>query len=224
MAIALIISVVVAILFISLFIDERNSTAGYRNEIKEQKKTIERLYAERGGNSGSVVISRPRGTVDDQDQWELTPELVVDVLKYNGYVPSIEDGFVFFIIQGERYFIRTDRLPYFMLEKPYTINSENYDLELFRQAAVKVTDEIFIGKVSISDDGETLRFQADAYEPSYGHCRDSLQCYVNIIHQMQKRLHEVYEEMQKQRENQKQLEAIGFRTGENKTGENKIMS
>ena len=211
MALALIISIVVAVVFVSLYIDERSTAAAYREEIQEQKKAIARSPSE-------------HGIIDDQDLRKLTSELVTDIIKYYGYVPSEFDGFVAFMIQGERYFIRTDRLPYLVLEKPYTISPDKYDLVLFRKAAAMLTDEIFIGKVSISEDGETLRFGADAYEPTYGHCRDALGCYLNIIHHMQKRLHEIYEELLNQKDNQKKLETIGFRTGESKTGENKLLS
>lgn len=225
MVIALIISITVAVIFISLFIDERSSTAGYRNEIKEQKKTIEHLYAERGADGGNgVVISRPRSSVDDQEQRELTPELVEDALKYNGYVPAAEDMFVVFMIQGERYFVRTDRLPYFMIEKPYSLDKDKYDIVLLREAASRITDSIFIGKIFLSEDGENLRFQADAYEPTYGHLRDSIGCYLGVIHEMQKQLHDVYEDMLKRKENQKEFESLGFRTGQEVTGDSKILS
>lgn len=211
MALALIISIVVAVVFVSLYIDERSNAAAYREEIQEQKKAIARSPSD-------------HGMIDDQDLRKLTPELVTDIIKYYGYVPGEFDGFVAFMIQGERYFIRTDRLPYLALEKQYTIDPDKYELGLFRKAAAMLTDEIFIGKVSISEDGETLRFGADAYEPTYGHCRDALVCYLNIIHQMQNRLHEIYEELLNKKDNQKKLEAIGFRTGESKTGENKLLS
>ena len=163
-------------------------------------------------------------SVDDMDVKPLDERLVIEAIKYNGYVPGTDEGCVAFMIQGERYFIRTDRLPYFMLEKPYSINPEDYDMALFRQSASKVTEELFIGKVQLSEDGKTLRFQADAYEPTYGHCRDSLGCYLNIIHEMQRRLHEVYEGLKQQKENQKQLATFGYRTDEFKPGENKILS
>ena len=97
-------------------------------------------------------------------------------------------------------------------------------MALLRKAAGKVTDELFIGKVSITDDGETLRFQADAYEPSYGHFRDSIGCYLGVIHETQKRLHDVYDEMVRQKESQKELASYGFRSDESLTGENKVLS
>ena len=131
---------------------------------------------------------------DGQEARKLTVELVSEALKYNG------------------------------LDKPYSIDPGKYDMALLRKAAGKVTDELFIGKVSITDDGETLRFQADAYEPSYGHFRDSIGCYLGVIHETQKRLHDVYEEMVKQKENQKELASYGFRSDESQPGENKVLS
>lgn len=206
----IIFSIVVAGVFCFLFIGERQQSAGLRKEVKQLEEQL--------GNSKS------EGKDVNQDRQALNPALVAEALKYNGYVPNPEEGYVLFMIQGERYFIRTDNLPYMMLDKPYSIDPGKYDMALLRKAAGKVTDELFIGKVSITDDGETLRFQADAYEPSYGHFRDAIGCYLGVIHETQKRLHDVYDEMVRQKESQKELASYGFRSDESQPGENKVLS
>ena len=223
MVAALIISVCVAIIFLGLFISERSSSEEFRKEISGQKKALDRLHDELVAGKGNDVSGRPE-TPGGQEARKLTGELVSEALKYNGYVPAPEEGYVLFMIQGEKYFIRTDNLPYMMMDKPYSIDPAQYDMALLRKAASKVTDELFIGKVTITDDGETLRFQADAYEPSYGHFLDAIGCYLGVIHEMQKRLHDVYDEMVKQKENQKELASYGFRSEESTPGENKVLS
>ena len=223
MVAALIISICVAIIFLGLFISERSSSEEFRKEISGQKKAFDRLRDELMAGKGNDVSGHLE-TADGHEARKLTGELVSEALKYNGYVPNPEEGYVLFMIQGERYFIRTDNLPYMMLDKPYSIDPGKYDMALLRKAAGKVTDELFIGKVSITDDGETLRFQADAYEPSYGHFRDAIGCYLGVIHETQKRLHDVYDEMVKEKENQKELASYGFHSGESLTGENKVLS
>ena len=100
------------------------------------------------------------------------------------------------------------------IDKSYTIDPSSYDMPLLREAGREVTDTIFIGKILFSTDNTSLYFQDDAYEPAYKHFRDSLECYINIIHNMQDRPHEVYEKKQKQKEEQKQLDAFGFRKDE----------
>ena len=97
-------------------------------------------------------------------------------------------------------------------------------MALLKVAATRVTESIFIGKTVIDDDGETLRFVADAYEPTYSHLRDAIGAYLSVINDMQGRLHDVYEDMCKKRENQKELESYGFTTGQDNSGQNKVLS
>ena len=88
---ALMLSIAVAIIFTTLFIDERSSSAEYRKEIKEQKKTIDRLYAERGTDGGgNDVNSGPRSTVDDQDRRKVTPELIEEMAARKESLPVRE--------------------------------------------------------------------------------------------------------------------------------------
>ena len=222
MILALIFSVLAAIVFFSLFLDERSTLSDRNREIKDLEKTISNLSARPAETHPARV--EQRGLVDDQNNWDMTPQLVGDVVRYNGYIPETLERGVIFRIQGETYLIRTDRLPYIWLEKSYSIDPGDYDMPLLKEAAREITEGIFIGKTLITDDNTSLRFQADAFEPKYGHFRDALGCYLDVIHNMQNRLREVYEEKRKQKENQQQLESMGFRQKEEAPGEHKILS
>ena len=203
MSAAFIVSAILLVAVLVLFIDERKTSSGLRDDIKQQRETIDKFLEKRDGKQA-----------DPQEELELTQESICDAVRYNGYVPDPLDGGVLFKIQGENYVIRTDRLPYTCIDKSYTIDPSHYDMPLLREAGREVTDTIFIGKILFSTDSTSLNFQVDAYEPAYKHFRDSLECYINIIHNMQERLHEVYEKKQKQKEEQKQLDAFGFRKDE----------
>ena len=201
---------IVAIIFIALYVKKSQDCMLLEKDnkwLKEQR------------NRSTEPVS-----AENADKRPLDEDALMEALRYNGYVPTKEDGYVQFMIQGERYFSRTDKLPFFMLDKPYAINKENYDMALLEAAATRVTESIFIGKTVIEDGGETLRFMADAYEPTYGHLRDSIGNYLHIINEMQNRFHEVYEDMLKKRENQKELGSYGFSIGQDKSEHNKVVS
>ena len=222
MQIALVISVAAAVLFLVLYVDRRDNIKVFKAHIDDQKKVIDQLSAERDRLSQAAEATP---SADSQYLRKTTPELVCEALRFNGYTPTLEDGFIMFMIQGERYFIReTDRLPYFMLDKPYTLDPKNYDMPLFLEAARKTTDSILMGKVIITNDQETLDFQVDSFEPQYGHLRDSIGCYLGIISDMQRRLHEQYEELLKQKDSQESLTAMTLQQGEIQSGEKKLMS
>lgn len=208
---ALIITVTVAIIFIALFLDERGTVKEYRDENKSQRTEITRLSEvarKASSEPGEALVSKP--LVDDQDNWALTPDLVADVVKFNGYVPDKKEDAVFFMVQGERYVVPTDRLPYLLVMKRFSIDKEKYDIVLLRQAAAKTTDARLIGKVSVSDDGGVLCFFVSAIEPKYGHFRDVLNEYVSIINDLETCLGETYNQMLSDKEDISKLEANGI--------------
>ena len=206
---ALIITVTVAIIFIALFIDERGSTHEYREEIKSQKERIRSLEETA---YTPVVSSSPvtQGRVDDQDLWDLTPDKKEDA--------------VFFMVQGERYVVPTDRLPYLLVMKRFSIDKEKYDIMLLRQAAATTTDARLIGKVSLSDDGGVLCFFVSAIEPKYGHFRDVFNEYVSIINDLENMFGETYNQMVNDREDISKLEANGIPIEAVSNREGKIVS
>ena len=207
----LIITVTVAIIFIALFLDERGTVKEYRDENKSQRTEITRLSEvarKASSEPGEALVSKP--LVDDQDNWALTPDLVADVVKFNGYVPDKKEDAVFFMVQGERYVVPTDRLPYLLVMKRFSIDKEKYDIVLLRQAAAKTTDARLIGKVSVSDDGGVLCFFVSAIEPKYGHFRDVLNEYVSIINDLETCLGETYNQMLSDKEDISKLEANGI--------------
>lgn len=222
MVTALIISVSVAIIFIALFFDERGSTLDYRREIKDQDEKIRRLEASSLPVAPKKAeICRP---VDDQDLWDLTPALVADAVKFNGYVPSTEDDRVVFMIQGERYSVATDRLPYMVVMKSYSLDSNEYDMPLMREAAARTGEERLLGKVSIPVEGDRLTFYVTAIEHKYGHFRDVLNEYIKVIADLEAVFGNMYSGLVKQKEERKQLETQGIHIGEPRPGASKVVS
>ena len=157
-----------------------------------------------------------------RDNPGLTPELVSEAVRFNGYIPSIGNDFVEFMVQGERYNISTDRIPYVVISKWYSINKEKYDIDLFRQAAAKVADQILMGKVFISEDGSDLGFHIESFENKYEHLKDALVSYIDVINELQRRFGRRYDELKAEQERQQKAILGPFVQGERLEG--KVMS
>ena len=217
MVIALIISVSIAIVFCALFFEERGSTLDYRQEIKDQDGKIRRLEAE------NLKYSQfERGGKKDLE--ELDADLICDAVKINGYVPCKDPNSVSFMAQGEKYFITTDRLPYVLLVKQFTINKEEYDIPAMKQAAAETTGGRLFGNVSISDEGDTLSFSIGGIEHQYGHFRDVLVEEIHIVDDLEKAFGEVYQRILKEKEDMERLKANGIPMEDPKPEDRKIVS
>ena len=215
MVAALIISICVAIIFLGLFISERSSSEEFRKEISGQKRALDRLRDELVAGKGNDVSGHME-TADGQEARKLTGELVSEALKQ---AADRSGPSVFIGRYGKSSDIRRILETHPQLQAKADRGTFFYRPWGSYEELVKRVDSR-----SITDDGETLRFQADAYEPSYGHFRDSIGCYLGVIHETQKRLHDVYDEMVRQKESQKELASYGFRSDESLTGENKVLS
>ena len=217
MGIALIISVCVAIIFCALFLDERGSTLDYLREIKSQKEKIQSLEEEKYRYS---LIERG----GKKDLEELDADLICDALKINGYIPEKGRDSVSFMIQGERYSIITERLPFILLLKQFGIDRNEQDVEAMRLAAQEVTRDRMFGKAAVSDDGDMLSFYVPGLEHQYCHFRDVLVEEINIVNDLEHRFGEIYNRILTEREEQKRPEAGDIRVGDAIPSSAKIVS
>lgn len=222
MVIALILSVSVAIIFASLFFDERGTVKEYSDENKSQRAEISRLRDTAQVTSGEGLVARP--PVDDQDLWDLTPDLIADVVKFNGYAPDKKEDAVFFMIQGEHYCVTADMLPCVAIMKRYNISEDGYDIELMREAASKVTEIRWMGKCGLSEDGKMLTFFIASIEPKYGHFRDVFNDMVSVVNDMQNLFGETYNKLLNDKRDMEKLEANGIPVEAMDMREGKIVS
>ncbi len=222
MEIALIVSITVAIVFAALFFDERGTVKEYTDENKSQRAEISRLKDTAQETPGEALMSMP--PVDDQDLWDLTPDLVADVVRYNGYVPDKKEDAVFFMVQGERYFVPTDMLPCVAIMKRFDISEGDYDIALMQEAARKTTESRFMGKSCVSEDRKTLIFFTASLEPKYGHFRDVFNDMVSVVNDMENLLGETYNKLLNDKGDMKKLEANGIPLEAMDMREGKIVS
>ena len=222
MVIALILSVSVAIIFAGLFFDERGTVKEYSDENKSQRAEISRLRDTAQVTPGEALVARP--PVDDQDLWNLTPDLVADVVKFNGYVPDKKEDAVFFMVQGDHYYVPTDMLPSVAIMKRFNISEVNYDIALMREAARKATESRFMGKAGVSEDGKSLIFFTASIEPKYGHFRDVFNDSVSVVNDIENLFGETYNQMLRDKEDIARIEANGIPVESAGKREGKIVS
>ena len=222
MVIALILSVSVAIIFAGLFFDEHGTVKEYRDENNSQRAEISRLRDTAQVTPGETLVSRP--PVDDQDLWNLTPDLVADVVKYNGYVPDKKEDAVFFMVQGEHYCVTTDMLPCVAIMKRFDISEGDYDIALMREAARKTTESRFMGKSCVSEDRKTLIFFTASLEPKYGHFRDVFNDMVSVVNDMENLFGETYNKLLNDKKDMEKLEVNGIPVEAMDMREGKIVS
>ena len=207
MIVALILAISAAIIFGALFFDERGIVKKYfEDSVKESPKDV----------------SAP--SVDDQDLRELTPDLVVEAVKFNGYVPDKNEDSVFFMVQGEKFLVTTDNLPFLSVTKVYGIDKDQTDIELMRKAAFESTFEKMLGKAFLSDDGNTLYFNVSAIEPQYGRFRNMLGRYVAIVSELEARFSDTYNKLLNDKRDLEKLESNGIEIPQPAGREGKIVS
>ena len=145
--------------------------------------------------------------VDDMDNHPLDKEAAVEAVRYNGYVPDVNENWITFMVQGEHYAIDASRFPVVVLMKHFELDNNQWDMDLMHKAAHQVSDDIIMGKVLFTGEKEDgIMFQITAIENKYGHFRDCLTRYISIIDESQARMGNLYNEMaQKQKERQSML-------------------
>ena len=160
--------------------------------------------------------------VDDVDNHPLNKETAMEAIRYNGYVPEADGHWITFMAQGEHYAIDADRFPVMVMMKHYNLDRKEYDMDLMHKAAHQVSDDIIMGKVLFTGEEEDgIAFQIAAIENKYGHFKDCLTRYINIIDESQSRMSQLYNEMDAK---QKESLSVYPQLGAGASGDKKVMS
>lgn len=188
MAITFSIVAIIALIFILLYMkeNEKCETLKYDNEKLKKDAT----------QAGVVKAA----SVGEYDSRRLDRDLIMEAIRFNGFVPEAEDNWIFFKKQGNTYGIVTERLPLFTIMRHYDLDKNEWDMELLHQAAHKVADEIVMAKVLFTgEDEDGISFQLTSFEDDYGHLKDFLCRYLSIIDESYARLFDAYNELEKRR-------------------------
>ena len=188
MAITFSIVAIIALIFILLYMKENEKCEELKSDNKKLRK-------------GAVQV----GVANAMSAYEygsrrLDRELIMEAIRFNGFVPEADEGWIFFKKQGLTYGIDTGHLPMFIIMRHYDLDKNEWDMELLRQAAHRVSDEIIMAKVLHTGENEDgISFQIISFEDSYGHLKDYLCQYLSIIDESRTRLFDIYNELEKRR-------------------------
>lgn len=211
MAITFSIVAVIAIIFILLYMKENEKCEGLKYGNEKLKKNA--------AQAGIV-----NAAACEYDSRRLDKELIMEAIRYNGFVPEVDtdENWVFFKKLGLTYGIVTERLPMFIIMRHYDLDKNEWNMELLRQAAHKVSDEIIMAKVLLTgEDEDGISFQITSFEDNYDHLKDFLCQYLSIIDESYARLFDIYNEL----ENKKgEMSLTNQGRSLNMTGSKKVVS
>ena len=131
MAITFSIVAVIAIIFILLYMKENEKCEGLKYDNEKLKK-----------NAAQAGIVNVAASCDHNSRG-LDREQIMEAIRYNGFVPEAEDNWIFFKKQGDTYGVVTERLPMFIIMRHYDLDKKEWNMDLLRQAAHKVSDREF---------------------------------------------------------------------------------
>ena len=159
--------------------------------------------------------------VDDVDSHQLDKETAMEAIRYNGYVPDADDRWIIFTVRGEQYAIDSGRFPMMVLMRHYSLDHNDWDMDLMHKAAHQVSDELIMCKVLFcGEDEDGIVFQLSAIEDKYGHFKDCLTRYISIIEEAYARMSEIYKMCAKRKEGL----SLSPQLGTGASGEKKVMS
>ena len=171
MTLAFIIAAVLAGIFFLLWESGREKLIEADGNIAQLKNKIEEL----ANDPSRAAYGR---------QTKLTPELIGDVVRNNGFFPiKSEADWVGFKWQGEQFFISCDTLPGVQFYKGFSYGDDS-NLTLLKEAAVKAMEETWYGHIAFSEGEKTISFRVFAIEKSVEHFTDSFMDYMNMLNHL----------------------------------------
>ena len=125
----------------------------------------------------------------------LTVEKIAEAIRTEGYVPEVEKDCVRFKAQGESYIIDTERLPLFFVAKGYSVDPNDWEMDLMKDAAHRMSDALIMVKATFLDNDKTLSFFVAAQDRNYGSFRANLPAYLRILEDGQQKMSEEYDRL-----------------------------
>ena len=179
-----IISIITAVTLGVLLWDRHKDKCRLAEELKGQKETNQELLKRipvMGGSRSSQEL--------------LTVEKIADAVRIEGFFPEVDENLVIFRVQGKTYYIDGNRLPLVFLVKPFDINPNELEMDIFREAAHKMSDRLVMVKATVSDDGKHMRYFVAARDRNYDSFRANLTTYMGFLEDGQRLMNEVYDKL-----------------------------
>ena len=179
-----IVSIIAAIVLGVLLWDRHMEKRRLAEEMKGLKEAnlelLKRLPVTSGG-----------GTNEDP----LTVEKIADAARIEGFFPETDGNLVMFKVQGKTYYVDGDRLPLLFVVKPFEIDPRELEMDLLRDAAHKMSDQLVMVKATFADDEKHMRFFVAARDRNFESFRNNLTAYMGILNDGQRLMGELYDKM-----------------------------
>lgn len=170
MTLAFIIAVVIAGILFFLWESGRDKLIDADGKISQLKNRIEELAND---PSKAAYVKQTPLTIENQ----------CDVVRNNGFIPlQNEEDWIGFKWQGEQYFISGNTLPGVQFYKGFSYNND--DLELLKKAADMAMEETWFGRITFSEEDNTIAFRVFAVEKSVEHFTDTFMDYMKMLNHL----------------------------------------
>lgn len=180
----MIISIIVSVVLGVLLWDSHMECRKLASEMKQQRETNMELLKRIPVTGEGKLAMEP-----------LTVDKIADAIRFEGYFPEIEDDRIRFKVQGESYLVDASRLPLLFLVKGYSVDPNEWEMGIFREAAHKMSDRLVMVKAAFSDDDKDLSFFVAARDRNTESFRANLTSYLGIIEDGQRVMNEEYNRM-----------------------------
>lgn len=185
MFVTMIICIAIAIMLAVLLVDRILANRKLSERMAQQQETnlelLKRIPVTNEGNDGGPQ--------------PLTVEKIADAVRMEGFFPEVEETGVRFKGQGESFYIDAERLPLVFILKGYNVDPNEWEMDILRDAAHKMSDDLVMVKATFSDDNKSLNFFVAAQDRNFESFRANLTSYMRIIEDGQRKMNEEYHRM-----------------------------
>jgi hypothetical protein len=131
----------------------------------------------------------------------LTPDGIADAIRYAGYVPDVKENWIRFMVAGEPFYVETGRLPAVFVIRQYSVDKDEWEIDLLKQAAHLMSDELMMVKAIFDDnkDETGLRFLVASLDANNASFQQNLTRYIGLIDDGRRKMNELYEELVKEK-------------------------
>ena len=144
----------------------------------------------------------------------LTMDGIIEAVREAGYVPEKRgDAIVSFVKDDELYYIDAERMPRLFIRKGYRVDPKEWDVDLMKQAAHQMSDEVIMVKADVDADpdeegNQHLSFFLAAMDRTIRGFRENLKDYIEIIDHGQQRMSEMYGKLEDDRKEAASLNGL----------------
>ena len=176
------ISIILAAVLAILLLDRHLANRKLSESIKQQQETNLELLRR-------IPVTDVESAEGPQP---LTIEKIADAIRMEGYFPEIEETGVRFKVQGESFYVDADRLPLIFLVKTYSLDPNDWEMDILRDAAHLMSDALIMVKATIADDDKSMSFFVAAQDRNFESFRANLISYMRILEDGQQKMNEEY--------------------------------